>query len=60
MSGQSDLEQLQQRVERSKRLVHLSEIKVEQLEATVRRIQDFQRNVALTGRGKKKSSTTVA
>jgi hypothetical protein len=47
MPDQNDLKQLQQRVERSKQLVQRSEIKVEELEATIRGIQDFQQRLAL-------------
>ncbi|MGH7940839.1 MAG: hypothetical protein ACREFR_07210 [Limisphaerales bacterium] len=45
MRDESDLERLQRRVEKSKVLLHQSEMKVEELEASIRKIDSFKDRV---------------
>lgn len=47
MSSESDLEQLEQRVEKAKTLLHLSEIKVEELMASVDEIEKIKSRTKL-------------
>lgn len=50
MSGETDLERLEQRVQKAKALVHLSEIKVEELMASVGEIEKFKPKIRLMGK----------
>lgn len=54
MSEESDLERLRRQVEKSRILVHQSEMKVEELEASMREIHHFKdRLVIFSGRAKR-------
>lgn len=50
MSRETDLEQLEQRVEKAKALVHLSEIRVEELMASVDEIEKIKYRTRLMGK----------
>jgi hypothetical protein len=54
--SQRDLERLQRRVEKSKKLVHQSAIKVEELEASMRDICELKGRFILFPRNLKKNS----
>jgi len=58
MSDEHDLERLQRQVENSKVLVRQSEVKVEELEASMREIYNFKDRLVIFSRdGNRKSQT---
>jgi hypothetical protein len=57
MRNETDLEQLQQRVEKAKTLVHQSGIKVEELEASIRYSRNFKDDLIIYQQKVKSDST---
>jgi hypothetical protein len=52
MSSRQEIERLERQVQKSKKLVHQSELKVEELEASIKGIYDFKSRTFLFNRNK--------